>query len=109
MKIVISDNRFLGAVVQRSDATYWNPKTGGYETPFDPTKHVIPFVAVDATVPAFATVQSADIGNELMQRHDVVALAVTLDKTTGAPTSAVDVFPQPTPWLNPTIGGLRAV
>ena len=105
MRITLADTRTLAVALTLPAADkFYNYKTGGWEQPFDPTKHLQPLVPLEASPSLFAGVQSADLDDVMLQRSDVAAVLMTVDNT-GTPITTVDVWTLPYPMPDPTRGG----
>jgi hypothetical protein len=107
MHITLNDPRSLAvAIVRPADDKFFNWGTGAWEQPFAAAAHLRPLVPMEAAPSAFATVQTADIGAELLTRPDVAALLVSVDAGGGSPTYTVaDVWTLPSR-TDPCFGGL---
>lgn len=97
MRLTLLDVRQLAAYTYRpADNRFFNPATGGFETPFVPFTHLVPLVATAMPgTPAGRTI-SADTG-QIADRTDVVTVICTTTGTgnTIAWVADVDVIPGP--------------
>src|SRR5262245_4194773 len=105
MRITLADTRSLAVALTLPVADkFYNYNTGGWEQPFNATKHLRPLTPLEAPPSPFAGVVSADVTDIMLQRSDVAAIIMTLD-ITGAPIAAVDVWTLPYPIPDPARGG----
>jgi len=105
VRITIADTRKLAVcVIQPAADKFYNWTTTGWEQPFNPATHLVPFVALEATPSVFAGVESVDLGTVLVERTDVAAVVLTLDGS-GNPIAVVDVWTLPYPVAQGAAGG----
>lgn len=105
MRITLADTRNLAVALTLPVADkFYNYTTGGWEQPFDPTKHLRPLAPLEPSPSLFAGVRTADLDDVMLQRNDVAAIILTVDST-GAPIATVDVWTLPYPIADPARGG----
>lgn len=98
MRITVNDARSLAvALVQSANDKYLNWATLQWEpAPFSPANHARPLLPMEAPPSAFATIQTADIGYEMINRNDVEAVILAVSGTgTTATYTPVDVWTIP--------------
>ena len=106
MRITCNDARNLGVCIAQPAADkFLNWATGAWEAPFAATAHLKPLTPMEASGSPFYSIQTVDIGTELLSRPDVAAVLVAIDPGAGTPTyTVVDVWTLPaTPF--PAFGG----
>jgi hypothetical protein len=105
MRITMADTRVLAvAITQPATDKFYNYVTGGWEQPFNPSAHLRPLTPLETAPSVFSGILTADISDVMIERTDVAAVVLTVDKT-GNPIATVDVWTLPYPVADPTRGG----
>jgi hypothetical protein len=94
------------AVCLAAEQLFFNAQTGGWERPFDPTKHLSLCTRMDTAGNLLGPVQCVDLDDGALGQPESAVLLMTVDGM-GQPVAVVDCWPPPPPMPWPATAGTR--
>jgi hypothetical protein len=98
MRITLSDTRTLAvALVQAANDKFLNWNTGNWEAaPFCPANHAKALTPMEPPPSIFGSIQTADIGGELLSRPDAEAIVFAVSGSGSSATyTPIDLWTMP--------------